>query len=288
MSELDHDWDSLGSSESHTAEKNLATPEAANALVGQVLAESVGKRPVLDEAEDTFVTLPGGLYWEGEFLTTAEVRELTGEDEEALSRVGGSLARWISVMLERAVVRIGDVEPTPKMIKKLLIGDRDELLLGIRIATFGKDITARDIRCPHCEELLDATVDLSSIDRVRIEDAKPRHEYTVPLRKGGQAVLRLPDGEAQEAIFKDQDATLPERNTTLLTHCLAEVDGKKAGGHSGEHLAKSLNMADRNRLIKFVHDTQPGPRIDNVTFEHASCGKEVRLPITLPELFLGD
>lgn len=289
ISELDRDWDSLGTSDTRTAQQNLAAPEATNAMVAQVLAESVGERPTLEAGRDGLVRLPGGLYWEGELLRTAEVRELTGEDEEALSRVQGSLARWMSVLLERAVVRIGDISPTPAMIRKLLVGDRDELLVGVRIVTFGKDITARNIRCPHCDGMLDAIVDLSGIERVKVEEPRPRHEYEVPLRKGGTAVVRLPDGETQEALHKDDDLTLAERNTILLSKCLVKVlAGEVQDGRSGAELAKALSMADRQRITRYIAETQPGPRLDDITFEHNACGKEVRLPLTLPELFLGD
>lgn len=280
------DFDSIGS-DTRSAQENLANADATNALVASALAESIGDAPTLPAPEDPIVTLPGGLYWKGQLLRTAEVRELTGEDEEKLAAVTGSLARWMSAMLEMAVVRIGDEKPTPAMIRKLLIGDRDELMLGIRVATFGRTITLVNIVCPHCDEGMDATIDLTTVDRVTLDTPNLRHEHEVPLRRGGTAIVRLPDGAGQELIFAEDSGNPAERNTKLLGHCLVKVTdatGAQAG-KSREALAQSLGMADRQTVLRYLGEKQPGPKLDDIRFEHEACGEEVRLPLTLPELF---
>ncbi|MFE9834036.1 hypothetical protein ACFYP4_02635 [Streptomyces sp. NPDC005551] len=273
-----------------TAESALASPEMVNAQVTQALNESVGDAPEPPEPADDYVSLPGGLYWDGELIRDAQVRELTGDDEEQLARVKGSLARWVSVLLERNVVRVGSVPTDATLVRRLLIGDRDALLLGIRIATLGKEITARQVQCPHCQGFFDATVDLSTVDTVRVDEPRPRHEYEVPLRKGRKALVRLPDGEAQELMLKADDATLPERNTILLGHCVVRVLDADGEGLrlSGPLLAKSLGMGDRQTILRHIHDTQPGPRLDDIRFNHEECGREVLLPITIGELFRGE
>jgi hypothetical protein len=280
------DFDAL-SEETHSATDNLAGGEATNALMASVLGDSVGEPPQVPDPEDPHVELPGGLYWDGALLRTAEVRELNGDDEEALAALKGSLARWMSVMLERNVVRVGDVPMTAAMSRKLLIGDRDALLLHIRIVTFGPEITLSNIVCPHCDAALDATVDLRTVETVRLDTPAAGHEYTVPLRRGGTARVRLPGGEAQEAAFAEDASTAAQRNTRLLALCLLRVtdaDGT-ARQKTGEALAQSLSMADRQLVLKYLAEHQPGPRLDDVTFTHSACGEEVRLPITLPELF---
>lgn len=288
MVDMQWDFDSIGGS-AISVEGALASPESINAQVSQVLAESVGEAPVIPAPEDDRVKLCGGLYWDGELLTRATVRELTGEDEEALARVKGSLARWLTVLLERTVVRVGDEPATAKLVRRLLIGDRDELVIGVRIATFGPFITAQNVQCPHCEDYFDARVDLTKIERIRITEPRPRHEYEVELRGGRKAIVRLPDGAAQEGIFEKEDATLPERNTALLGSCLVGVTaGENADGRTGVELAKALSVADRQTLIRFISDTQPGPLLDDIRFDHEACGKEVRLSLTMPELFRGE
>lgn len=286
---VDPTWDfgAINSSDTRTADESRANGDVTNALVASVLAESVGAAPVIEDPEDTHVELPGGLYWDGDLIRTAEVRELTGEDDEKLASVTGSLVRWLTAMLERAVVRIGDETPTPAMIRRLLIGDRDALLLGIRIATFGRDITLTNVVCPHCDEALDATIDLTTVDKVTLDNPAPRHEHLVPLRRGGVATVRLPDGEAQELVFAENSGTSAQRATKLLAHCLVSVTDKTAtlSTLKGAALAKSLNWADRQTLSNYLTKTQPGPRLDDIRFVHEACGEEVRLPLTVPELF---
>lgn len=270
-----------------TVEDNVSAGDATNSLIAQMLAHTGEDQPVLEAPENPYIRLPGGLYWDGELLRTAEVRELTGEDEEALAAVRGSLARWLSVLLERTVVRIGDLATTPQMVKKLLIGDRDELLLGVRIATFGRMVTLRNITCPHCEGELDATVDLSTVDRNLLENPQPRHEYQVALQRGGTAVFRLPDGAAQESTFGSEDLTAAQRDTRLLAQCLVRVTDSSGQpvGKSGEALARHMGMADRQTVITFMAERQPGPLLNDIRFMHDGCGQEVRLPLELPELF---
>lgn len=288
MSDNQWDFDSIGGSVT-SVEEALANPGVVNSQVQQALTESVGDAPVITPPEDDEVTLSGGLFWDGELLKTAQVRELTGEDEEALSRVKGSLARWLTVLLERAVVRVGNEAVTPKLIRRLLIGDRDELVIGVRIATFGKEITAHNVQCPHCNGFFDATVDLTQVDRVKLEEPRPRHEYEVGLRNGRTALVRLPDGVAQEAVFEDEDATMPERNSALLAGCLVRVwSAAGEDGRSGKELAKALSVADRRTLLEFISTTQPGPLLDDIQFDHEACGKEVRLELKMPDLFRGD
>lgn len=290
MTQENWDFDNLDGS-LVTADSAVSNPAATNAQMAQVMEESIGDAPVIAEPSDTHVELPGGIWWEGNLLRQAEVRELTGEDEEELARVKGSLVRWVSVLLERNVVRIGDVtSPTPAMIRELLIGDRDALILAARVATFGKEITAHRIQCPHCEEFFDATVDLTTVEQIRLKEPRQVHEYTVPLRVGRKAVVRLPNGLAQEEMFKADEATLPERNTALLGHCLTRVldaSGRAVSGF-GTELAKRLGMADRQTILRFIAETQPGPRLDAITFQHEACGKEVSLPITIGDLFRGE
>ncbi|MFE6739800.1 T4 family baseplate hub assembly chaperone [Streptomyces tubercidicus] len=289
MTDAAWDFDELGGNVT-TLDTALGNPEGVNAQVQQALSESASPEPVISEPEDTHYTLPGGIYWEGELLRDAEVRELTGTDEEELARVRGSVVRWMSVVLERNVVRIGNVTPTPTMLRQLLIGDRDALILGIRIASLGPEYTARNIQCPHCEEYFDATVDLTTIHQVTLDNPKPRHEYEVQLRRGRRAFVSLPDGAAQERMFQNESATLPERNTALISACLRRVvDAEGAGLNlGGEVLARSLGMVDRTAILRFIAETQPGPELHNTSFVHEACGKEVILPITIGELFRGE
>ncbi len=88
----------------------------------------------MPEPPDGLVHLPGGLWWDGELLDSAEVRELNGADEVVLAKAAKNatsfVASMIKVLLTRAVVSVGHHEPPSKeILDALLVGDRD--LYGI-------------------------------------------------------------------------------------------------------------------------------------------------------------
>ena len=106
------------------------------ALANKLIEEAVAEKPMLKEVEitppsDTIVTLPGGYITStGEVITEAEVRELNGKDEEAISKAI-NLGRALITILQRGTVKIGTETATETMLDQMLIGDRDQLLLGI-------------------------------------------------------------------------------------------------------------------------------------------------------------
>ena len=97
------------------------------------------------------VDLPGGyLNFDGKLITTAEVRELTGADEEAIAKAG-STAKSLHVLLERGLVKLGDKEATKDDIDLLLSGDRDAILrqwnFSMRQATMSRLACWTTFRC---------------------------------------------------------------------------------------------------------------------------------------------
>ena len=106
-------------------------------------------KAVITPPSDTFVELPCGYITPaGEILKSAEVRELTGRDEEAIAKID-SLGKALNVMLSRGVVKVGNLEATEEVLDNLLAGDRDMLLLAIYRATFG-DSAKVNVWCSNC------------------------------------------------------------------------------------------------------------------------------------------
>lgn len=240
---------------------------------------------VLQPPPDATVTLPGGLLEpDGSIITDAEVRELTGADEEALSKAdaGRKLDRFIEVTLTRAVVRVGHYEPPSKdVLGALLIGDRDMLMLAIRKATYGNNVDY-STRCPECQEVLDIVLDVDDDIPIRKLENPEQRRFEVPLRKGGAATVRLPVGEDQNAVLTS-NKNVAETNTLLLSRCLIAVNGVPVTGGS----ARSLGMADRKAILDFFIDQQPGPRFEEVKAACPMCEKDVPLMLDWADLFRG-
>lgn len=265
----------------------LEAPEEATAASQTVLREARNSgRPRIDDPGDNQVTLERGICREGTWYRNAEVRELTGADEEALAAagVGTSAYRVFETLLLRATVHVGGEPMSPKVAAELLIGDREALVVAIRRATFGENLDFERLPCPRCGELVDLTVPLAALPSVTLDEPE-RVNFEVPLRHGATATVRLPTGEDQEAVFAIKN-NKARQDSEILGRCVLSVT-QPDGTEIRKPPAQTLRMADRQAILGFLGETQPGPRLADFSFTHETCGEEVALPISLAMLFRG-
>lgn len=271
-------------------DKSGAAKSGADASINQLTQQvfnAMNPAPLIDDLPDTFVQLPAGLVRDDEIINTAEVRELTGEDEELLAkaRTSNNATKFVSVLLKQGVISIGDIPAGPEVFDELLQGDIDALLLGIRRATFGDSFEIFNVTCSNCGDLNDITLNLVDIPVKNLDDPEERI-FTVKLRKGRSAKLQFPTGAVQNEIFKKQ-FTLVEMNNITLTYCVLsfiEADGTEYPS-SGMSDIKKLGVADRKILQNYIFDNQPGPRYDQVTAKCSNCEGEVLVPLNVGILF---
>lgn len=227
------------------------------------------------------VKLPGGFIdLDGELHTTAEVRELTGADEEAVAKAGGS-GKALNVLLARGLVKIGPNKATSSDLDALLSGDRDAILLGIRRVTFGQT-TDLMVRCSYCSDEHTTTLDL--LNDVPTSSLKePVEDRTWEMEtKLGTVVVSLPNGITQKRLMENYEKTPAELNTLLLSGCIVSIDGAPSVGAG---TALSLGMADRNRIVDEIIKRNPGPRLGEVKKACKACGEDILLPLSLLDLF---
>ncbi|GHB52463.1 hypothetical protein GCM10010331_45090 [Streptomyces xanthochromogenes] len=257
---------------------------AANAAMQQVLVNSTGPAPAPPLPSGSQVPLPVGIEINGTLMRDAEIRELTGADEEKLSKVSRSSVRFFDTLLKLGVVSLGNEPVTPALLKGLYVADRDALMLAIRIATFGPQLELVGVSCPTCRELVDFTVDLSTVELRGL----PAGETRVELRDGRWAYLRFPTGEDQEHILAAVDATSAETNTALLERCVTYIESPAAGIRvpGSADVARRLGIADRRTILMYLADHAPGPQLMSLSTEHEACGEEVPLPLTVADIFL--
>lgn len=273
----------------------LNNPGAANAAIAAMLAqgEEVKKPEIALPAGGNF-RLPGGYALGNDFANVrydAEVRELTGADEEAITKArSGGVGTFITTLLACGTVSVGDEASGPTVLDNLLLGDRDMLLLEIRRATYGEEIVWERYSCPWCGEEFRLAVTLDEIPIRSLEDPSQRI-FEVELRRGRKAFVRLPVGSDQKAILAVVDrATESEQNTLLLSRCLisvVEADGSENAVTGNPEFARSLGIVDRKSILDAIEEKQPGPQYNDVKFLHDSCGKEVPLMISAGDLFQG-
>lgn len=227
------------------------------------------------------IELPGGFIEQnGNVLTTADVQELTGADEEAIQKAG-STGKALNVLLQRGLVKLGSRDVTKDDLDALLSGDRDAILIGIRRVTFGDELGLR-VRCANCAAEQDVSVHLlHDVPVTKLTDPIKDRVWEVKTKKG-TAKVTLPNGLTQRKIMENSDKTSAELNTLILSSCLLSVDGKPSAGAS---TVLSLGMADRQALIESILERNPGPRLGEVKKDCEACGESIDLPLGLLDLF---
>ncbi|MFI6512977.1 hypothetical protein ACIBCT_35710 [Streptosporangium sp. NPDC050855] len=273
--------------------RNPATDLAAAADMQRVL-EDMNPLPQPDVPTDDVVELACGLTLDGQVITLARVRELTGADEEAISRAALSSApeAFLTTLLERGTVAIGDRPATPDLLGQLVVGDRDMLLLGIRRATYGESIDY-ELTCGGCGQKLGATVGLDEIPITK-SPVPGATEFEVTLKRGVVARVRLTRGVDQNAVVHAARAgnlTIAEADTLLLARTVISLRGPSgatrpvAGQMDAEVAMRDLGLADRATLLEELRKRRVGPDEDGVPITCASCAHEQKVQVTLSALF---
>jgi hypothetical protein len=276
-------FDALGGDA--TAFSAAADPSGIGAAIERAFGPS--EEPKLAMPPDTTTRVPFGVVVDGVAHREAEVRELTGADEEVLARASGSYLRWSDAIITQGTVSVGGKKATRELLRSLTVADRETLLLLIRIATYGDQLKLPGFRCPECGERSDLTVHLGRIEIRGPEDPACR-VFEVALR-GATATVRQPTGEDLMA-FDGKELTVPAGNTLMLSRVIVAVefdDGPRTVRPGSMALARELGMADRKALLDAITANTYGPRYEDVSIVHEACGQEVPVPLSAGDLFRG-
>ncbi|GAA2322278.1 hypothetical protein GCM10010149_89290 [Nonomuraea roseoviolacea subsp. roseoviolacea] len=261
--------------------------------MASVLASAV-QHTTIGAPEPDVVSLPAPIKYGDGWVNKATVRELNGGDEEALARaaVSGEPERVLDALLQRGVVSIGTLAPNAADLLKLAVVNRDALLLGIRIATYGTEIAFEKLSCTRCGENIELTYDLSDVPSR--PPLPPGHDegMVVPLRRGGRAVLRLPSGDDQVdilAAIRAKNITRAEQDTMLIGRCLVEL--RDAANTevpvNGAETARELSMPDRTAILRALDEYRPGPRLEEASVVCPWCEQDTEVPLSIDILFRG-
>jgi hypothetical protein len=255
-------------------------PEAASAASEAALAPD---KPEMKEPDPGLVELPGG--WvspTGVVHKQAFVKELTGRDEERMARVDATtnLPLYLQTMVECGTESIGGEPATKDMLRDLLVGDREMLILGIRMATYGRTTEPFDIVCPKCQFQEKISLELDKDIPVKHMERPEVREYEVDLRNGSVALVQPLTARQQDEIW-DVKKTVAELKTATLERCVVSIDGRPVN----HPMVLNLGMADRNTLLDRLAELQPGPDYGGVRLDCQGCGESFSLTLDLADLF---
>jgi hypothetical protein len=227
------------------------------------------------------VLLPGGhINSAGEVIKTAEVRELNGKDEELITK-SPNLTKAFNVVLERATVAIGDEQITTDILDRMLVGDRDALLLGIYKATFGPTAEIA-VFCAGCSEVKDVEVNVDrDIEIRKLGNPITERQFEVQGKKNTYLVT-LPTGSTQKELINNSDKSIAELNTLLLEQTVLEINEQPV---ISKLQIQNMGIADRRQIGDELAKRTPGPQFDDVTITCPDCEGKVVVPINLGALF---
>lgn len=266
----------------YTTVNPTANPALAQRLTEKALSEPppmVRETPPLKGLPTTSVRLPGGFETMAGYVYDVEVRELNGEDEEALAK-SPTVSRALMTILNRATVRIGDSKATPGLLDSMLAGDREVVLLQIRKATYGATEEFY-LHCTSCSTDQKQTIDLDTDVKIKTLEDPADRRWDMDLRVG-HVTLSLPDGTAQRKVAAAGDKSIAELNSILISECLIQVNDMPS---MGVGTARSLGLADREAIINAIAERQPGPQLGEVIKSCENCSADIRVQINLAQLF---
>lgn len=260
------------------------SPEQQLAQAKEVIA---GPVPLIDNPVSPLVVLPRGVLKGQDWHSDAFIRELNGEDEEALARFK-DIVEYYDHVLARAVEQIGaiDLKSLPMserqtMVQNLLVGERSMLLLAIIRITYG-DEKLLNVTCNTCQTEQEVALILSEDLKAKEMKDPRKMVYTYTTSKGDSIEYRLATGADQLEATRRKGASQPEQNSIVLSRCITKVNGQLI--LDPLKYARSLTMKERRELLTALVENQPMVDLTVVT-NCVSCGEELRLPLGWGDLF---
>jgi hypothetical protein len=217
--------------------------------------------------------IPGGLLRNGVRIRDVELRPLNGEDELFLLDAGEFLSAPAreTALLTRCIVCFGSGVPaTESMVRSLSVGDREALLLHLRLLTYG-DRMSCVLACPQegCREKMNLDLFVRRLLVERYEQRSEWHEFSIRISEKDHKVrLRVPTGEDME-LLSNCAAANPATAEMLLVQRCAKVSTRD---REGPLQVDSLPSALIDAIGRKLSELDPQAEI-LLSMPCATCGR---------------
>ena len=209
---------------------------------------------------------------QGKLYTDAQVREITGYEEDMLASDAVPAPQKLDMLLAGCTVRIGPVAD-PGMIAAIIptltVGDRVALLFAIRRATLGDSLPIRH-ECPNkaCRVKSLFVLDLKDLKVQKMADPMKR-VYDVALPSGRTVRFRVSTGEDETRTAKLVKKDKVDAISLMMLMRIELVDGQPPT----LEVLKKMGMRDRSYLRRQFNQVEGG--IDtSIDLECPKCGTE--------------
>ena len=238
-----------------------------------------------DGETETFEMLAGYVDENGTLHKTFALREMTGRDEEAVSKADmkQNSSRIVSALLERCVTHIGTLtrkdvggDKWRDIIKSLYVGDQDYILIKLRELSMGGEIEVTHT-CPNCKESMKTFLDVSELDVIPFKGERviPFELYRGYKDKKGvthkMGSMRLPTGLDREILTPLAKKNMAQASTLMLTRLCKFEDEV----YVTEDVMRDLTVRDREYLQKLLQDNLFGVNLE-VEVTCTNCGEDFK------------
>jgi hypothetical protein len=246
----------------------------------------------VDEPSTALFDLPGGYRdAEGRLHREVALRPITGREEELLANRAefSTMPALVTRMIAQCVQRLGPFEPLPvDTARRLLVADRDFLLLKLRQLTFGSHVQAVQV-CPACHQKMDLDFEL---DQVPVEVKEPPLQLSLQLitpaggshlesRAVRRVEFRLPVGADLEYLAGLPQTSAEELADGLLERCLERVEGEPPS----DSLSTMLDVQARREIEARMQAAAPAVDLE-MDIHCPECGHTFELEFDLAAFFL--
>lgn len=261
-------------------------------------ADAISQIPRSNPLQDDFnwtvpvesVPLPsnGKIYPQNSGLFNRElvqIKAMTAQEEDilmsrALIKEGTVLTHLInSCLIDKSINS-----------KDLITGDRNALLVAIRITGYGADYRV-EVACPECNTKQTSAFDLSDLDikRLTIEPITPgtnQFEYTLPVSKK-RVIFKFMTGrdeEEQSTMLERRRKAMPDIQidtiiTSKLEFAILSIENVQDRNKTNTFI-KSMPALDSKSLRNYISDNEPGiDMTGKFRCSHCSANTQVSLPL---------
>lgn len=225
-----------------------------------------------------------------------DIKGMTAKEEDILT----SPALLKKGTVQTALLQSCILEPVGVDTREMLSGDRNTLMIALRITGYGSEYTA-EITCGNCNNKEHAKFDLNAmpLKSLDVEPCEPNSnlfEFTLPLTKK-RVRFKLMTGKDEEDMRTEtaarKKAGLPSNSaiTSKLKYSLVAAEGK-TGWVTEKHLLNmlvdKLPAKDSLALRNYMDDIEPGIEMKG-NYTCSECGETSRVDIPLgPSFFWPD
>jgi hypothetical protein len=274
------------------------TPSTSEALTSQQMRSMGAKSQrdsVLEELgiqiPEEVVPLPsqGKVYPVGSPLhkrNLLEIKPMTAKEEDILTSRAYIKKGTVITKLIQSCVTDRSVN-----VQSMLSGDRNAVLVAIRITGYGAQYSAT-ITCPECNENFSSDFDLSQLPlkNLEIEPAEPGvnlFDFQLPVTQASVQFKFLTGRDEEEitvnAERRKKKLKSAEENmiTARLQHQIVSVNGRTEKGLISKFI-QHMPAGDSLALRNFIQKHEPGiDMVSEATCTNIDCGEisEVDVPL---------